>query len=566
MLLRRINTLRDREDGVALMAVVGIAAACMLILALVASSAIQGLGVTSASRASVQSQSSAEAGIAAAMVGMNVTTGSSTCAAVGGVYKSATGTVPIYEAKVYKPNGAGGWTLGCPADVGTPVRIVSKGTAADAGQVGHTANDETSVETILGPGATPTSTGGAGPAVYSFSSSGFGASGTLVSINGSTPNVMIAQGDVACSGASTGAKDLVVDNGSITMSGSCNLSGSVWVSNTATVSGGVTVGGNVIANGVTVNSATVGGGVWSTSYINMDGNGVVNGNTTSQTLSFPGSGTVKGSSWVYGTTTLRSDTKINGTLTTKTLVNPTKGTIGSKVIIPAGPGTSPYATPIKPTVPNWIDFGYVPADWVSLGFATATLSGTSCKGPQVQAALAGFTGSVVLNASGCTNGIVIDGADVVSFPKDLAIFAPSISVIASGGLKTTSTSGRVWLITPDAVADGVPTTTAPTCPQVKDHGVWVAAQSIILSGNPQLKVSNLAIMVYTPCPTSIGTGVNMNGQIFVGAASIDGNAHIGFVPVGLPGYNMETGGTVTGGTTLTLNRAVISTRNIQAGG
>ncbi|MDY7541560.1 MULTISPECIES: hypothetical protein [unclassified Cryobacterium] len=555
MLLKR-NSGSSNDEGVALIAVVSLTAACALLLALMAASAIYGFGTTSASRADVQSQSAAQAGVAAASVGMNMVSGSNTCSAVGGVYSNAAGTTPVFSAKIYKPNGTGGWDLGCPVDNTTQVRIVSQGAAADKGVQGRTAYDSASVETILGPSAGASSVGGTGPAVYSNSSSGFGASGTLVSIAGSSPSVMVASGDVACSGASSGAKDLVVATGSVTLSGSCSITGSVWSAGSAAISGGVVVGGNLVANGVSINSGTVGGGVWSASGLSLSGgSSYINGNSTSQSLTFNSGGKISGSAWVYGTATRDWGSAITGGLTAKSIVNPTRGSVGSQTTIAAGPGASPYATPVMPTVPTWIDFKYDATAWPA--WPVRVVSGATCNTAAITTALAGITGPAVLDGRGCTNGIVINGSDIVSFPADLAVFAKKISVTASGGFKSTAAAGgRLWLITEDTTMDGTPTNTM--CPSNS-----LANQSIYLDGNPQF--TSLAVMIYTPCRLVVSSGVTFNGQMYVGQAQLDGGATVGFVPVGLPGYNMTTGSGTTGATS-TLNRQVVSTRNIQTGG
>jgi hypothetical protein len=151
----------------ALAAVVGLGLVALLISALILTAVVGSFKTTTASRANVQAQASAQAGIVAAYAGIQ---SPASCASKGGVYASA--TVPKYSATVYVPNGSGGWLAACPNSQSGQVRIVSTGTAADKGVGGQSSSDVAYVEalyTLSGAGTGPndgsifnTGTNGAG--------------------------------------------------------------------------------------------------------------------------------------------------------------------------------------------------------------------------------------------------------------------------------------------------------------------------------------------------------------------------------------------------------------------
>ena len=107
MLLTRISAnlrrLRDEDRGAGMAAVIGLLAVSLLTTSLVATSVIQATKYTTVTRASVQSQAAAEAGIADARAGLL----NGTCTAKGNYYASAVGAVPRYVATVWVPSGSG---------------------------------------------------------------------------------------------------------------------------------------------------------------------------------------------------------------------------------------------------------------------------------------------------------------------------------------------------------------------------------------------------------------------------------------------------------------------------
>jgi len=526
-------------------------AVSLLSAAIVVSAVTSSTQFTTTSRAGVQSQAAAEAGVAASRAGLIA----GNCASKGGVYESAPEAVPAYVATIWIPSGTS-WIRACPVGTAYKVRILSTGYAEAGGVAGASGRDEVNLEAILSTVVTPAEITASGPAVYAYRSDGFGGSGTLVSVNNSSPSVLVKQGDVSCSGSSNGPADWVIDNGSLTISGSCNISGNAWASNSASLSGSVQISGNLVANAISVSgSSIVGGSAWATTSITLSGGGTYVGvNATAASLTMNTSTTVKGSAWVYGNTSMDSGSVIKGKLTTKTMTT-NKGTVGSKLLYsPSTPPASPYLTPARPFVPDWVDFAYDTNDWPNFTFVT--LSG-NCNEASVTAALTTIgTNQGVIDGRACAaqgsrpaGTIALGGSTKFDLKNDVAIIANNFDLGGSAGF-TASGARRLWLIIPDSVPNHL-----PDCPVA--NGKFGIGGSVTFS-------NSISTMIYTPCPADIASGVSIRGQLFAGYASVGGSASIGYIPIGLPGYNLSTGEDTNIAAT-EAQRTLESLRNVEVG-
>ena len=544
--------LRSEERGAGMAAVVGLMAVSLLTTSVVATSVVTATEYTTVTRAGVESQAAAEAGIAVARAGL--LTG--TCASNNNSYASAPNTVPEYVATIWVPSGSS-WVRGCPTGTATQVRILSTGYAEREGALGSGGRDESHLEVVLSSISVPSTIQATGPAIYAYSSQGFGGGGTLVTTGGSDASILIKEGDVNCTGGAAGDADIVVNNGNLTVSGGCVLTGNAYASGRVTLPGGPDIGGSVIANALTMSGGSeVGGSVWVYQDVTLSGGVGIGGNVTAASLSF-GGGTIQQNAWIYGATSVNWGAVINGNLTTKTFSKPAwssdstfvKGTL---TVVPAGPGTSPYpARPAWPIVPDWINFDYDPVDWSGFAVATITSSG-SCSYTQVKNAVASFAGqNGIVNALGCVGGVSIGGSDVVTLNQDVAIFSPKYSLDGSGGF-TASQTRKLWLITPDTVVESP---TSPTC--------TTGESSFSVSGGFWFS-SNLRVMMYTPCKVVLSSSTAFTGQVFSGQAGIAGGATLTYAAVGLPGYNLDTGLTTTVATT-EADRTIVSFRNLEEG-
>ena len=531
-LKRRYDELARDDRGAAMAAVVGLMAVGVILTAVVATSVVSAAEVTTSVRAGVQSQAAAEAGVAEARLGL--VTG--TCVARTGSYASATGATPEYVATIWIPAGTG-WTRGCPTGTSTQVRILSTGYADADGVDGVSARDQTTIEVVLSavtPPAVvqpPATIIASGPAIYAYNASGFGGSGKLVSLDGSTASVLVKNGNVACSGASTGQADWVIDNGSFDVSGSCNIAGSAWVDGAFTLSGGTQVQGSVIASAITVSgSSKINGSAWSAGAVNLSGGGTeVGANVTAGTnLSVTGSARVKGSAWVQALTTLDWGTNIGGNLTTRTTSAPGSGAqqfVSGSITLKNPVGASPYAQPPRPIVADWVDFGYVPADWVGFTEVLPKPTGT-CDYAKLASIITGLAGKKgLVDLRGCTNTITVSDYQKLTLTNDLVLVANKFALGGSAGFESTG-SYRLWLINPDTTANK-----APTCG---------ANQSFSIGGAFTFH-KDLDVMIYSPCKVDVASGTNLTGQIFAGNATVGGAATITFTAVGLPGVDLNTG-------------------------
>ncbi len=545
MFLKMKRAIR-RDDGVALAAVVGLMLVGVLLTVVILASVVSAISYSTATRAGVQSQAAAEAGIAAARAGL----AAGTCSEVSGapVYVSASGAIPSYSATIWRPASGGGWEARCPVGLTTTARIVSTGYAVADGAAGVSAGDETRLEAVLSSGVSPTVINASGPAIFAYSSTGFGGGGTLYSIDGSSPDVMVKTGNVVCNGGSNGISDLVVENGTLEIQGTCGLAGNAWSSGRTTIQGSAVVGGNVVAAGIS-NGGRINGSVWSSLDVTVTGGADIYGTATGQTLAL-NSGRIRGDAWIFGAADIRSGGFAEKNLTARTLTRasgPLSNYVGGTLtLVPAGPGPSSYSTaPVRPIVPVWYNFVYDSTKWT--GFTEAVMTG-SCTRSQIQAVVTSFGAAAgVIDARGCTNGIDLGGNDSIAMLGDIAFIANRFSFKSNAGF-TSLAEHRLWLITPDGNASDP----APNCP---------TGASFEMSGNFDF-TSNIGVMIYSPCAIVLSSGIDtFRGQVFVGAAGISGGATLGYRAIGLPGVDLDSG-LATTSTSTTTARTLLSLRNV----
>jgi Tfp pilus assembly protein PilX len=512
-----------RDEGSALIAVLGVMAVAMIVSVAVASVTLSSLGYTSATRNGVQAQASAEAGIDA----VEAKLAKAPCAA-----SYASGAGPTYSVKVsYSVQASGAaWTDGCAGPGAKRVRLVSTGTATAAGATGNTTGNSRTVEAIYLVPVTGPSLGPSGPAVYAFSAAGFTGSGELFSVDGSKPSVLLRKDDVICNGAGKVNGDLVTASGNVKIIEGCKVSGNVWSGGTLTTSGNVEIGGNAtslstLPGSMALTGVKVAGNAWSAGPMRLTESSV-GGRATASTLSLAG-GKIVGDAWVAGAVTFGYSSTIGGHLTAKSTDNPS-GALGGNTIISGGPGPGPAAGP-TPVVPDWVDFNYAKADWV--GFNEVAISG-ACDWTSFRDAIATLaSGPGIIDARTCSGPITISNYQTLTLGQDLAIIAKSFDLAGSAGF-TSAAKHKLWLIEPDTVADG-----QPTCPA---GGYFTVGGSFTLS-------SNVNAMIYSPCLVSITSGIDWYGQVFSAKTVINGSSKLHYVAVGLPGVDLSNGSVVTPG-------------------
>ncbi len=555
MLLTRISStlrrLRAEEKGAGLAMVIGLLAVSLLTTSLVASSVVAATQYTSVTRAGVQSQAAAEAGIAVARAGLIA----GNCAANANRYASAAGATPEYVATIWVPSGSG-WVRGCPPGTTTQVRILSTGYATAEGAGGATGRDVASLEAVLSATSAPQSIIASGPAVYAYSAGSFGNGGELVSLDGSTPEVIVATGNVTCNNNFQATANLVVNGGNLTVDNGCDISGNVYASGRVNFANSGEVGGYAVGNGVTMNNSSKVTKVWSTSDFTTGGNITVSGGVKAYSMSL-GGGTLGGQSYVYGTTrvTNAGATTISGTVVTQVKDSGIPNWWGGNAKITVqNPITSPTFgsdLPPSPIVPAWIDFGSIPSHFTSqtwVGFTVRTI-GPDCSQNAVKAAILAFgTTPGVLDGRTCSGTLEMANNTQANVYADLAIIANKIHFGNSATLTATGGAHRLWLINPDTSANGV-----PTC----------NSGSIVIDGNS--KFINMSTMIYSPCLVSTVSGIEVKGQIFSGSTAMTNNSELQYTAVGLPGYNLNTGGIISTTVPTESDRTLVSLRNVAEG-
>jgi len=556
MLLTRTSSmfrrLRDEERGAGMAVVIGLLAVSLLTTTLVATSVIQATKFTTATRAGVQSQAAAEAGIAVARAGLI----GGTCAANGNSYASAADAVPAYLATLWVPSGSG-WVRGCPPSTTTQVRILSTGYAEAEGAGGASGRDVTHLEVILSATAAPVTIVASGPAVYAYSAGSFGNGGELVSLDGTTPEVIVATGNVTCNNNFQATANLVVNGGNLIVDNGCDITGNVYASGRVTFNNSGEVGGYAVGNGVTMNNSSRVSKVWSTSDFTTSGNISVSGGVKAYSMSL-GGGTLGGQSYVYGTTNVTNAgaTTLSGTVRTQIKAAGIPGWwSGNAKITVQNPITSPTFgsdLPASPIVPSWIDFGaqashFTSATWV--GFTVHTI-GPVCTQSAVKAAIEAFGSTPgVLDGRTCSGTLEMANNTQANVYADLAIIANKIHFGNSATLTGTGGERRLWLINPDTNANGLPTCTN--------------SGSIVIDGNS--KFVNFSTMIYSPCLVSTVAGIAIKGQIFSGSTAMTNNSELQYTAVGLPGYNLTTGGVLSTTVPTESDRTIVSLRNVTEG-
>lgn len=555
LISRLIRTAHSDERGAALAAVIGLMATGLLLTALVTGSVVSAMGFSSANRAGVQAQAAAEAGIAAARAGLiNGTCAAQPAYAGAPAYVSATGTEPEYVATIWRAGASNTWIAGCPVGTSTQVRILSTGYATATG-VGNDSRDEAHLEAIMSAAGTPTTIIAGGPAVYAYNAGSFGNGGELVSLDGTTPEVIVATGNVTCDNNFQATANLVVNGGNLTVDNGCDITGNVWASGTISFRNSGEVGGYAIGNGVSMDNSSKVTRVWSTSYFTTNGNVTVSGGVKAYSMSL-GGGTIAGSSYIYGTTNV---TNAGATNLTGTVLTQAKGSIpnwwsGNSKITVQNPIASPtFASdlPASPIVPSWIDFGSNAAHFTTQtwnGFTFVTM-GTNCTQDVVKAAIQTLGANPgVLDGRACSGTLTMANNTAVNIYDDLAIIANKIQFSGSASITAVGAERRLWLINPDPTANGT-----PTC----------STQSVVLDNNPSFV--NVRMMMYSPCTVQTVAGITIKGQIFSGSTAMTNNSVLEYAAVGLPGYNLSTGGATTTVTPTEGDRTLVSLRNVTTG-
>ncbi len=560
LLTTSLRRLRHDDRGAALAAVIGLMATGLLLTALIGGAVVTASGFTTSTRAGMQSQASAEAGIAAARAGLLAGSCDVQPVLANGapVYRNPTGTDPVYEASIWRAGAGGTWVPGCPLDLTTQVRILATGYAKSVG-VASDASDSTNLEAVLSAPSTSNEIIKNGPAVYAYNAGAFGNGGQLVSLDGSTPDVIVANGSMTCGNGFAATANLVVNNGTLTVDNSCEISGNTWVSGRANMVNQGSIGGAVIAHGVTMDGSASAGRVWSTSDLTMLSSNVsIGGQAKAYRLDYSG-GTIVGQTFVYGPLAIvkspGNTPPFKGGAVAQSATGVPKTWPSSAVQI-KNPVTPTFASdvPAKPVVPAWIDFGSKPEHFTSqtwVGFTVIDM-GTSCDSGQVIAKIAELGGAPgVLDGRNCVDVLRMSSSARANVYNDLAIIAPRIH-FEGGNTALIGQSGPhdLWLINPD----GNTVAGAPDTNLCENDGSYIKIEN-----GPSF--TDLNVMMYSPCPVLTVNHFTFTGQVFAGSSTLSNNTTLQYGAVGLPGYDLNTGGAVDTTIITESDRTVLYIRN-----
>jgi hypothetical protein len=502
----------DGERGNAMIAVIGLLAVTSIITMTVTGATVQALGYTSLSRAGVQSNAAAEAGVDAMLAALFADECPATGqleASQGDLDPTLTGAAaddPFFEATVaYRINATASWTTGCPIDAATQIRIQSTGFATDQGVAeSASAGDASAVQAIYAwrPGANSAAVTGA--AVFSYGVPGLSNSLELLSFNGNQANVIVAEGNIVCSNSVYVEGDIVAANGNIQLDNTCSAGGNVWASGTVTLQGNKTIGGDVIAAGTGVTridpNVRIRGGLYVRGEIDSWGQRCTTGATGWDAAGDACSaGRTTGASPVFF---FRNDV-------------------------------------VAPTRPPWVDVNFVAADWQARGWTVRTWSGpctidNRTKSDAQVTALSTYTTPQVIDMRGCSSVVFSSSASLaITMRTDLTFIMPRNVNLENFTVTTVGSLDRALrFITPDTVADGRPTTTG--CGRFD------------INNRNELEAP-VALIVYTPCNVQNSNQLTWRGQYYAGQVSFSNNSEVTYVPIGIPGFDLGNGAGGPGG-------------------
>ncbi len=499
-LMKRRVTDHDDDRGAVMIAVIGLLAVTVVITATISAATVRATGYTSLSRASVQTTAAADAGIDAMLA--EITGGSCPVSAelertYGAVDPSLTGAqaaAPFFAVEVFqRAVPSGDWRLvdkGCPSNASTQIRLVSTGFALAGGVTeSSTARDSGTVEVVYEwlPGAVTAAASGA--AVYSYGSPGLSNSLELLEFNGAAANLMVRDGNINCSNSVNVEGDIIAANGNIELSNSCSAEGDLWASGTVRINNSSTIGGNLIAVGT-------------------------------------------GQSALSNQARIAGDIQVGGSLSLNGNSNATMAQIVSRTGATSAAKNQP-GLPL-PEVPEWVDVDYVPSDWLAAGWSIQTYSGpcnidqNGKNTPQVLA-WSQYTTPTLVDMRGCTGGVIIStSANLeVNLKTDITFILPKSANLENFTVTPFLNQPRVVrFITPDTVPDQRPTTTG--CGNININ-------------NRNIVRDPVSILVYSPCDVFSSNQMTWRGQFYGGRMSFSNNSEVTYIPVGIPGYDLNGG-------------------------
>lgn len=239
---------------------------------------------------------------------------------------------------------------------------------------------------------------------------------------------------------------------------------------------------------------------------------------------------IEGNAWASGAATLGH---VTGNLTAGS-VNVSAADLPSHV---GGVYTQYTAGVPIPAVSDWVDFAYLPGDWIDsdgLPYKVTPIGLTCTLTASMLAAASNGSKPVIINALDlCPLGVKASGD--VNLTNDLVVFGQSFDFTSQVRFKSSTTAThKLWFITPDTVANHL-----PTCGLLQ--GNFMMKNGFVID-------STIAAMLYTPCRFEAINNFEWRGQLYAnGANDFKNNTRFDYVGLGLPGVDLDTGLRVPGG-------------------
>lgn len=499
----------DHDDrGAALVSVIILALVLGLITVTLSAAVMNTTRTSVGVRGSLQAQSAADAGIAAAVAAAK---SGDLCEAV----------VPDGEL----PGSGGGAsyqaTVECD-DARTTVTLTSTGTTGSSrSTVRAVYGLEAETTEVVDPSLTPV-----GLVLYEGSTMG---QVTLLAHGGNEPQIVSVKGPFGCRLAIPG--NLLV-GGDVTSSDGCNITGDLYAAGAVTFNGGATtVRGDILAAGTGVSkiNSTVGTAGAPLSEVRVNG-----------ALDLLWSGAAFHANATARDAVTVNDRRIDGRVTLPSAHTPSVN--GGR--IDGGVVKSDAITPVpSPALPGWFDYAYRSSDWPGAAVITlrdvATMTTDSCRyynanngtfANQGWKDLATYTGTVVVDGRACPELTSNAGGNPAPVIKatNVVLLAKKFNTT---GLTMRSAAGaapKVYFVTEDTVPDG-----KPTCP------LGATATSFDTNG---ANLEGVRSLVYTPCRLSVSGGGVLLGSLYTNGFNSGGQITIKGELMGLPGMAPPDGG------------------------
>lgn len=504
-----------RNRGSALIGVLGVMGVTGVVALTITTMSLHAVGYTTSTRAGVQAEAAAEAGIDYAAAKL--------ATAVCQPQYSST-TEPIFTVAIsYSnlPTSPGdidtSWVSGCPSSTSAQrLKLISTGTASSPGVAGNSSGNTRKVEAIYPYTPAPPANAiiPSGPALYSYAQTDPTMNNLSVNQAGTTrPSIQFLTGSLICASNTTIVADIILGAGSFATTSECIINGDLWASSYVTVQGGE-IKGNV-------NSA----GVQSGASVSLSNLGIVDGNIfAAGAVSINGKvggNIVAGPS--AGTSTFTSASSVGGSvISAGTVTAPARVIKGSVSVNKSG-----IVTPTIPFIPPWVDYAYSSNDWITASgapYALLTMSG--CSATALATSLTTVQNSltpIILDTRAC--GAVTNLVGNLALKSDAVIIMNGFTLSSNDFESSDTSDKRLWLIIPDPVLDR-----KPTCP--------TNASAKIL--NHVMVGPHVGALIYSPCPIANGDDT-WRGQMYTSSVGTSANFTLNYLPIGLPTLDLSTG-------------------------